>query len=131
MYRGDYGGAALNAAFAIPFVGTFGRVAQLGEGALEAAKGVEGIYEFVGQTGKIYVGQSGNIGLRLAQHLQSGALLQEGIASIRFTEITGGRLAREIAEQLRIENLGGIGNLQNIRNAIGAARDYLIAPLRY
>jgi RHS repeat-associated protein len=131
LYRGNYGQAALNAAFAIPLVGTFGRFAQLGEGALEAAKGVEGIYEFVGRSGKIYVGQSGNIGLRLAQHLESGALLEEGISSVRFTEVSGGRLAREIAEQLRINELGGVRNLQNLRNAIGTAREYLMVPFKY
>jgi RHS repeat-associated protein len=130
IYRGNYGDAALNAAFAIPFVGTFGRAAKFGEEALEASKGIEGIYEFVGNSGRIYVGQSGNIGLRLAQHLNSGALLNEGISSVRFTEITGGRLAREIAEQTRIEELGGVGNLQNVRNAIGPARDYLMVPFR-
>jgi hypothetical protein len=121
----------VNAAFAIPFVGTFGRVAQLGEGALEAAKGVEGIYEFTAASGKIYVGQSGNIGLRLAQHLASGKLLEEGISSVRFTEIAGGKLAKEIAEQLRINELGGIGNLENVRNAIGVARDYLMVPFKF
>lgn len=130
LYRGQYGQAAIDAAFALPIIGTFGRVAQLGEGALNAAKGVEGIYEFVGSSGRIYVGQSGNIGLRLAQHLESGALLKEGISSVRFTEVAGGKLAREIAEQLRIEELGGVGNLQNVRNAIGAARDYLMVPFR-
>jgi 5-methyltetrahydropteroyltriglutamate--homocysteine methyltransferase len=37
-----------------------------------------------------------------------------------------------LAEQLRINELGGIkNNLQNVRNAIGAAREYLMVPFKY
>jgi RHS repeat-associated protein len=130
LYRGNYGEAALNAAFAIPFVGTVGRIAELGKGTLEAAKGVEGIYEFTAASGKLYVGQSGNIGLRLADHLATGKLTLDGLSTVRFTEVGGGKLAREIAEQLRINGLGGIRGLENIRNPIGQARDYLMVPLK-
>jgi hypothetical protein len=107
-----------------------GKVAQLGEGALEEAKGVEGIYEFVGKTGQIYVGQSGNIGLRLAQHLRSGALFSTDISCIPFMEVTGGRInernCRTASESLNT----GFENLQNEQNAIGAAREYLMVPFR-
>ena len=40
--------------------------------------------------------------------------------------VDGGKLAREIAEQTRINQLGGIVNLENLRNPIGAARQYLM-----
>lgn len=46
-------------------------------------------------------------------------------------EVSGGRLAREVAEQLRINELGGLGNLQNVRNAIGEAREYLMVPFKF
>jgi hypothetical protein len=38
----------------------------------------------------------------------------------------GGELSREIAEQARINALGGIKNLDNIRNPIGKARLFLM-----
>jgi hypothetical protein len=50
---------------------------------------------------------------------------------VRFTEVTGGKLTREIAEQLRINERGGVGNLQNIRNVIGQAREYLMVPFKH
>jgi len=45
---------------------------------------------------------------------------------VNTTEVLGGKTAREIAEQLRINSLGGVRNLENIRNPIGAARQYLL-----
>jgi RHS repeat-associated protein len=84
----------------------------------------EGIYEFTAHTGETYVGQSGNIAARLQQHIASGKLLPQNLGTVRITEVLGGRLAREVAEQLRIDELGGIGKLANLRNPIrnGAAR---------
>ena len=89
----------------------------------------EGIYEFVATSGKTYVGQSVNIEARLAQHIASGKLA-EGTA-VTITEVLGGKTAREIAEQIRIDALGGIYQdgikvLENIRNPIGEARKYLM-----
>jgi hypothetical protein len=86
----------------------------------------EGIYEFTSASGKTYVGQSGDIAARLDQHLASGKLLEEDLSTVRTTEVLGGKTAREIAEQLRINELGGIDNLENIRNPIGPARQYLL-----
>ena len=88
------------------------------------AKVVEGIYEFTAASGKTYVGQSGNIAVRLEQHIASGKLLPG--TSARITEVMGGKTAREIAEQLRINRLGGIKYLENIRNPIGPTRQYLL-----
>ena len=82
------------------------------------------IHEFTAASGKTYVGQSGNISERLAQHVASGKLLPG--SAVSTTEILGGKTVREIAEQLRINELGGIENLENIRNPIGQARQYLL-----
>lgn len=129
------------ASFFVP-LGEIPIIAKLGEGALALFKlkrglqvaeigvqATEGIYQFTAASGKVYVGQSGNILERLAQHIVSGKLL-EG-TQVQVTEVLGGKLAREIAEQLRINELGGIYQngmkvLENIRNPIGAARQYLL-----
>jgi RHS repeat-associated protein len=96
--------------------------------ATKATKGgtqaVEGIYEFTAASGKTYVGQSRNIPARLEQHIASGKLLPG--TSVKTTEVLGGKTAREIAEQLRINSLGGIKYLENIRNPIGSTRRYLL-----
>ncbi len=55
-----------------------------------------------------------------------GKLLQADISKVRTTEVLGGKTAREIAEQLRINELGGVKNLENIRNPIGPARQNLL-----
>ncbi|MES1165653.1 MAG: RHS repeat-associated core domain-containing protein, partial [Verrucomicrobiota bacterium] len=86
----------------------------------------EGIYEFTGQSGKKYVGQSGNIPKRLQQHTRSGKLPKG--ASVTTKEVQGGKTAREIAEQKRIDELGGIGNLENKVNPIGPNRQHLLKP---
>jgi len=96
-----------------------------------AAKGgglaTEGIYQFTAASGKTYIGQSGNIAARLEQHIASGKLLPG--TSVRTTEVLGGKTAREISEQLRINSLGGIKYLENIRNPIGPARQYLLPKI--
>jgi len=97
-----------------------------------AAKGATqaggGIYEFTAASGKTYVGSSGDIAARLLQHLRSGKLLPEDLSTVSTTEVLGGKTAREIAEQLRIDELGGIKNLENIRNPIGPRRQHLLLP---
>lgn len=45
---------------------------------------------------------------------------------LESTEVLGGKAVREIAEQLIINDLGGIENLENVRNPIGPARQYLM-----
>ena len=72
------------------------------------------------------MGQSANIPARINQHLASGKLLEGDLSSLRTTQVLGGRTAREVAEQLRINQLGGLENLENIRNPIGPARQYLL-----
>ena len=101
------------------------------ETAKNSSQVVEGIYEFTAASGKTYVGQSKNIAARLKQHIASGKLLPG--TSVKTTKVLGGKTAREIAEQLRINSLGGIYQdcikvLENIRNPIGPARQYLLKP---
>ncbi|HTV73900.1 MAG TPA: hypothetical protein VME66_09370, partial [Candidatus Acidoferrales bacterium] len=62
----------------------------------------EGIYEFTASNGLKYIGQSGNVGRRILQHLASGKLLAQDLNTVRYTEVLGGKTAREVAEQLRI-----------------------------
>lgn len=81
---------------------------------------VEGIYVFTGQTGRTYVGQSGDISRRLKQHLKSGKLPPK--ATVEIFEVAGGKFEREIAEQLKINSLGGVGQLENIVNPLGPGR---------
>ena len=59
---------------------------------------------------------------RLLQHVRSGKLAASDATSVGRTEVLGGKTAREIAEQRRINQLGGIVNLENKINAIGPAR---------
>ena len=99
--------------------------AQLGEGLLgSAAK--EGIYWFESTSGKVYVGQSSNIPSRLAAHMRSGKLSSSGLDAVQTLEVRGGKLAREIAEQHKINELGGIRVLENVRNPIGPRREHLL-----
>jgi len=118
--RGDYLGAGLSAAAAIPIIGSAGgagRIARRGE-----AEVVEGIYEFTAKSGKKYVGQSGNIPRRLAEHVRDGRLCPTELPNVARKHVPGGKTAREIAEQQRIDDLGGIKNLENKRNPIGPGR---------
>ncbi|OHB53420.1 MAG: hypothetical protein A2Y12_14585 [Planctomycetes bacterium GWF2_42_9] len=110
------------------FLGGQGAItlATAGTGSGQAVKHAQqGIYEFTAASGKTYVGQSANIPQRLMQHINNGKLLAKDVQTVKTTPITGGKIAREIAEQARIDRLGGIKNLENVRNPIGPARSYL------
>ena len=60
--------------------------------------------------------------------IQSGKLPPENAQSVKATEVRGGKTAREIAEQKRINDLGGTKNLENKRNTIGERRRDLMGP---
>jgi hypothetical protein len=107
-------------------------VYQVGELGLVVHNACEGIYEFVTKSGQIYVGQSNNILKRLARHSTgpNAKLMRGGVVTI--TPIGGGKFAREIAEQIRISQLGGIGSdsLANKVNPIAStARQELMENL--
>ena len=128
---------------AVPPSGSFG--ALLGQAALalgakapvgaavpNAAVAAEpavtaGIYEFAEGEGT-YVGQSGNIPSRLSRHISDGRVSPDGAAAAKRTYVPGGKTAREIAEQRRIDDLGGVngGRVTNKVNPIGAKRQYLM-----
>jgi RHS repeat-associated protein len=87
----------------------------------------QGVYEFADakQPGKTYVGQSSNMPGRLAQHEASGKRAPGSPAST--AAVQGGKTAREVAEQRRINQLGGTRSVpgsrtSNLRNPIGARR---------
>jgi RHS repeat-associated protein len=88
----------------------------------------EGIYEFTAKSGKTYVGQSNNITRRIGQHVRAGKVTQAAADAAKRTEVLGGKTAREVAEQMRINKLGGIGKLENKVNPIGPARSSLLPP---
>ncbi len=92
----------------------------------EATVAEEGIYEFPAASGRTYVGQSGSISTRIGQHLRSGKLVASDATQVARTEVLGGKTAREVAEQMRINDLGGIENLENKVNPIGKRRESLL-----
>jgi RHS repeat-associated protein len=81
----------------------------------------EGVYVVRSSLGD-YVGQSGNIDQRLAGYVSSGRFTASEVADAERSLVTGGKTAREVAEQLEIDSRGGVANLLNIRNPIGEAR---------
>jgi hypothetical protein len=103
-----------------------GTITKLGLEARQARVIEEGIYEFTATSGNLYVGQSGQITQRLLQHIRSGKLAAADVTSVSRTEVLGGKTAREITEQRRINQLGGIANLENKVNPIGPARRHLL-----
>jgi RHS repeat-associated protein len=117
-------------AAAIPFATGAGagvRTASKVSDTLKSSQNVtEGIYEFHAKTSLRYVGQSKDINKRLPQHIQSGKLEESELPKVLRTEVLGGKTQREIAEQRRIEDLGGIKNLENKRNPIGPKRMHLL-----
>jgi RHS repeat-associated protein len=86
----------------------------------------EGIYQFTATSGRVYVGQSGNITNRIRQHVAAGRLAPKDATSVSRTEVLGGKTVREVAEQRRINELGGISNLENKVNPIGPNRQHLL-----
>jgi hypothetical protein len=86
----------------------------------------EGIYEFKAATDKKYVGQSNNIARRLGEHIRSGKLKEDDLSTVESTEVLGGKLAREAAEQKRIDELGGIKELENKVNPIRPSRQHMM-----
>ncbi len=78
-----------------------------------------------------YVGQSGNISRRMSEHVRSGKFTQiEADAAERFA-VAGGKTQREIAEQMLIDQKGGIDQLLNKVNPIGAKRFDLMPSQPY
>jgi hypothetical protein len=125
------GVVADSAAAAVPFVpgglGTLIKSIRASDILVDAGKKVESIYEFgdAAQKGKTYVGQSGDVAGRLGQHAQSGRLADG--TDVTVTPVAGGKTAREVAEQRRINELGGTARkpgsqTSNERNPIGPKR---------
>jgi RHS repeat-associated protein len=92
----------------------------------DAAKATEGVYEVTAKSGKGYVGQSSNIPRRLEEHVAAGKITPQAAATAKTSPVTGGKTAREVAEQKRVNDRGGIRELENKRNPIGAKRRHLL-----
>jgi RHS repeat-associated protein len=87
----------------------------------------EGVYNFPDATapGKTYVGQSGNMPQRLSQHESSGKLAPG--TEVTTQEVPGGKTSRELAEQQKINSLGGTkaqpgSQTSNVRNPVSPER---------
>jgi hypothetical protein len=63
-----------------------------------------------------------HIARRLAQHVNSGKFTQAEVDDATISPVGGGKLGREVQEQLKIDQLGGVTNLLNEVNPIGQAR---------
>ncbi|MGH3133443.1 MAG: RHS repeat-associated core domain-containing protein, partial [Gaiellaceae bacterium] len=107
---------------AIP-MGLIGGLFVPGLGELRAVQA--GIY-IVRTARGIYVGQSGQISVRLARHVRTGKFTQAEADAAERVSVRGDRIAREIAEQQKIDELGGIDLLLNERNVIGPNRFHLM-----
>lgn len=124
LARGQWGNAGISALGLFPYIGDLGKGGKYGAKALkysdevvDSAKAVGGVYEFTAKSGETYVGQTNKFTRRVGQHL--GTKLDPGdLKTLKVTPVSGDRLARRIAEQKRINALGGKSNLDNIRNAI-------------
>ncbi|HWQ54666.1 MAG TPA: RHS repeat-associated core domain-containing protein [Bryobacteraceae bacterium] len=100
------------------------QVVRSADDVADTGKKLEGIYEF-SEKGKTYVGQSGDVAGRVGQHLESGKLVPG--TTVTVTPVPGGKTAREVAEQKRINQLGGTANTPgsqttNQRNPVGPKR---------
>jgi RHS repeat-associated protein len=100
------------------------QVVRNADDVADTGKKLEGIYGF-SEKGKTYVGQSGDVAGRVGQHLGSGKLVPG--STVTVTPVPGGKTAREVAEQKRINQLGGTANkpgsqTTNQRNPIGPKR---------
>ncbi|WP_084284650.1 NHL domain-containing protein [Solirubrobacter soli] len=109
----------------IPFATGGGAAVRAGREA------TEGVYEVVTKEGLPYVGQSNNIDRRLAEHVRDGKITQEAADAAARTEVLGGKTAREVAEQRRINDLtNGVGasdpGIANKVNPIGPKRQHLM-----
>jgi RHS repeat-associated protein len=89
----------------------------------------EGVYEFL-EGAATYVGQTGDLATRLAQHMSSGKIVNG--SSVKVTEVLGGKTVREVFEHRRIQEItGGVPArfsdlVTNLRDPIGMARSYLL-----
>jgi hypothetical protein len=54
--------------------------------------------------------------------MRSGRFMQAEVAAAERIAVSGGRTAREVAEQRKIDELGGIPKPLNQRNPIGPRR---------
>jgi hypothetical protein len=114
-------------------VGGVGAAKAVAGGAV-ASTANEGIYDVATLTGERYVGQSGNITQRLAQHVSDGKITAAEASKAIRTYVPGGKTAREIAEQLAIDKYGGPKStnsasvLANKVNPVGLARQYIMPP---
>ena len=80
---------------------------------------VPGIYEFEGKSGKIYVGRTNKLFRRMQEQIRLRKLLPENIKTLRWRRMDGASTNElRVAEQLRMDDYGGVRKLENIINSI-------------
>jgi len=99
-----------------------------GSGTAAQAEITSGIY-FFEQGGLSYVGQSGQIGTRLATHVANPIKPISSIDDAVRVSVGGGPASREVAEQFALNNMGGVGSngVLNLVNPVGTARQGLLS----
>ena len=102
----------------------------VGRGVAAKAVPNEGIYVIRNAADEVYVGQSGNITSRLGQHVSTGKFTQAEVDAAERFEVLGGKTAREIQEQLKLDSFGGrdASGVLNKVNPIGDRRLSLMPP---
>ena len=78
----------------------------------------------------MYVGQSGNITSRLERRVATGKFTQAEVDAAERFEVMGGKVDREIQEQLKMDSFGGrdAPGVLNKVNPIGNRRLNLMPP---
>jgi hypothetical protein len=110
---------ALTATMFVPGLG----VASMAARAYRFSRLVKpGVYVVRTLKGQRYVGQSGNMAVRLQQHVAAGKISAKAATRARVKHVPGGMLQRRIMEQRTINRLGGVRNLANLRNEIRPSR---------
>ncbi len=143
LVEGRWGDAGMTAAGMIPLIGDLAKVGKEAKGIVKGAEAagacvkalsraekirrqmkvegklVEGIYEFTTKDGLKYVGQSDDIARRIGEHMGKDVLTEEGLGTLKFTEVKGGALERRIAEQKAMNSARTRGEkLANQREAL-------------
>lgn len=118
--------AADVASFGFTWKGLISRQAATGNEISEVAN--EGIYVVRNEAGEVYVGQSSDISKRLSEHVASGKFTQAEVDLAERIGVSGGKTTREIAEQLKLDSLGGrdASGVLNKVNPIGDRRTNLM-----
>ena len=75
-----------------------------------------GVYSFIGNTGKEYVGKNVDLLTRIGSHISSGKLPESSLNTLKVE--VGNPETLRVLEQTKINSQGGVTQLENIINAV-------------